>query len=162
MSSLTTSWEPKLLAWAYEAVGSDTSAETATAEIATCVHTPLLERAYRYCEALTKDHSRTFYLASSLLPKAKRRAVRALYAYCRFSDDLVDCAVSDPQAALNAWRRSALAPCPPSDDLVALAWADTRVRYGIPRRYAEQLIEGVARDLTQTRYATFDDLAAYS
>jgi phytoene synthase len=162
MSLSTTSWEPKLLAWAYEAVESHTPAEIAMAEIRTCVHTPLLERAYRYCEALTKDHSRTFYLASSLLPEAKRRAARALYAFCRFSDDLVDCAGSDPQAALKAWRRRALASCPSSDDPVALAWADTRARYGIPRRYAEQLIEGVARDLTQTRYASFDDLAAYS
>ncbi len=162
MSLSNTSWEPKLLSWAYEAVESHTPAETATAEVRTYVHTPLLERAYRYCEALTKDHSRTFFLASSLLPEAKRRAVRALYAFCRFSDDLVDRAGSDPQAALEAWRRRTLASCPPSDDPVALAWADTRARYGIPRRYAEQLIEGVARDLTQTRYATFDDLAAYS
>jgi phytoene synthase len=51
---------------------------------------------------------------------------------------------------------------PPTDDLVALAWADTRRRYKVPPRYAEQLIDGVARDLRQTRYQTFEDLAAYS
>jgi phytoene synthase len=45
---------------------------------------------------------------------------------------------------------------------VALAWADARARYGIPVGYAEQLIDGVARDLTFKRYRTFDELAAYS
>ena len=43
-----------------------------------------------------------------------------------------------------------------------MAWADARQRYHIPLRLAEQLIEGVAHDLDQTRYATFDELAAYA
>jgi phytoene synthase len=47
------------------------------------------------------------------------------------------------------------------DDLVAAAWADTLSRYHIPRHYALQLIDGVARDLFQTRYQTFDELAMY-
>jgi phytoene synthase len=46
-------------------------------------------------------------------------------------------------------------------DLVAAAWADTLARYHIPRHYALQLIDGVARDLCQTRYQTFEDLATY-
>jgi phytoene synthase len=51
---------------------------------------------------------------------------------------------------------------PPSDDLVATAWADTRVRFQIPLPYAEQLVDGVARDMYQTRYATFSELATYA
>jgi len=47
------------------------------------------------------------------------------------------------------------------NDRVAAAWADTLTRYHIPRHYALQLIDGVARDLTQIRYQTFDDLATY-
>jgi phytoene synthase len=47
------------------------------------------------------------------------------------------------------------------DDLVAAAWADTLARYHIPRHYALQLIDGVARDLFQVRYQTFDELATY-
>lgn len=58
-----------------------------------------------------------------------------------------------------AWRRESCTPRP--DDLVAQAWADTRSRYHIPARYALQLIDGVARDMTQTRYKNFDDLATY-
>jgi phytoene synthase len=46
-------------------------------------------------------------------------------------------------------------------DLVAAAWADTLTRYHIPRHYALQLIDGVARDLSQVRYQTFDELATY-
>jgi hypothetical protein len=47
-------------------------------------------QAYQACEAITRQHSRTFYLASGLLPAGKRQAVRALYAFCRVSDDIVD------------------------------------------------------------------------
>jgi phytoene synthase len=43
-----------------------------------------------------------------------------------------------------------------------LAWADTITRYRIPRLYAHQLIEGVAKDITVKRYKTFDELAEYS
>ena len=50
---------------------------------------------------------------------------------------------------------------PPCDDQVAIAWADTRGRYRIPSRYAEQLVQGVAADLQKKRYASFDELAVY-
>lgn len=121
----------------------------------------LLQRAYDRCEAITAEHSRSFHLASSLLPAGKRRAARALYAFCRVTDDIVDRPSDDIETALAAWRQRALDANPPAHDLVAVAWADARVRYNIPRRYAEQLIEGVARDLHQHRYSTFDDLATY-
>ena len=122
----------------------------------------LLDRAYMHCKAATAQHSRSFYLASSLLPADKRRAVRALYAFCRVTDDIVDCPDCDAERQLANWRRTSLSPEPSSSDLVAIAWADTRLRYRIPQRYAEQLIEGVARDLYQKRYATFGELAAYA
>ncbi len=50
---------------------------------------------------------------------------------------------------------------PPKHDLVAIAWADARANYNIPQRYAEQLIDGVARDLYQARYDTFEELTTY-
>jgi phytoene synthase len=65
------------------------------------------------------------------------------------------------QEQLSVWRQSALSHQPPETNLVAVAWAHTRLRYNVPLRYAEQLIDGVARDLVQTRYETFADLAAY-
>jgi phytoene synthase len=123
--------------------------------------TEALRSAYAACAQITKAYSRTFYLASAWLPAEKRRAVRALYAFCRISDDLIDRNDTDPQASLEDWRRSALHKPPPYHHPVILAWADTRACFHIPRRYAEQLIDGVARDLHQNRYATFEDLSAY-
>jgi phytoene synthase len=128
----------------------------------------LLARAYRHCDAVIAAHSRSFHVATSLLPPDKRRAVRALYAFCRVSDNIVDCPQGDVAAALATWRQRALSPEPPADDLIATAWADTRLRYRIPRRYVEQLIEGVAHDLPAAcgqrpkRYQTFEELAAYA
>jgi phytoene synthase len=148
-------WERTLLSLAYEARPTITQSPPAIRDDA------LLSHAYEACEAITAEHSRTFYLATSLLPPDKQHAMRALYAFCRMSDNIVDCPNGDAEAALAVWRRSALSPRPPADDLVATAWSDTRRRYAIPQRYAEQLIEGVARDLRQTRYETFEELAAY-
>jgi phytoene synthase len=102
-------------------------------------------------------------MASGLLPRAKRRGARALYAFCRVCDNLVDApqGEDDPRAALERWRCQVLDVQSAGDDPVAVAWADTRTRYKIPWRYAEQLIAGVAQDLDQARYQTFDELAEY-
>jgi phytoene synthase len=151
-------WEPPLLALALEARRSEniTTAEDIVEEPAR------LERAYARCEEITSIHSRSFHLASGLLPADKRQAARALYAFCRISDDIVDQQEGNVEAILNNWRQRVLNPDPAESDLVALAWADTRSHYRIPPSYAEQLIDGVTRDLHQTRYYTFTDLATYA
>jgi phytoene synthase len=160
MTAYIASWEHRLLTLAHE--GLESHVEPGPEDSWVYRTAPLLDRAYDHCAAITQEHSRTFYLASGLLPPDKRRAARALYAFCRVSDDLVDRADGDLLAGLEDWRRRAMAPHPSPDDAVALAWADTRARYHIPSRYAEQLIDGVARDLLPVRYATFEDLAAYA
>lgn len=150
-------WERSLLPLAYEAEDQEgASAPLLVRDVA------LLERAYAHCAALTSLHSRTFSVATGLLPAEKRRAMRALYAFCRESDDIVDSLDGNAEEALVDWRQEVLAPLPPTTDLVALAWADTRVRYRIPQGYAEQLIDGVGRDLQRRRYRTFEDLARYA
>lgn len=155
MYSQTQTWERTLLSMATEARLDDSVCHRPK------VDEEILEQAYRHCTIMTSKHSRSFYLASSLLPKAKRRAVRALYAFCRTTDDIVDRATGNRQEQLSAWRQSVLSHHPPETNLVAIAWADARLRYHIPLRYAEQLIDGVERDLVQNRYETFADLAAY-
>ena len=122
-----------------------------------------LEKAYRRCAVITRQHSKSFSLASSLLPEEKRSAVRALYAFCRTVDDIVDRPSSAQRdSSLDYWRHQVRAASLPHDgDLVAAAWNDTLLRYHIPRHYALQLIDGVARDISQRRYATFDDLSTY-
>ncbi len=61
----------------------------------------------------------------------------------------------------NYWRGMVETASFAEHDLIAAAWADTLTRYHIPRHYALQLIDGVARDLSQVRYQTFDELATY-
>ncbi len=149
------SWENHLQRLADEGMSGSATASGVEIEPAA------LDRAFARCDAITREHSKTFYFASALLPKAKRRGARALYAFCRETDDVVDRGGGDIVRRLDEWRRRALAPAPSPDDLVPLAWAYTRATYRIPDRLAEQLIEGVARDLSQTRYTDFSQLAEY-
>lgn len=122
-----------------------------------------LRVAYKQAELITAEHSKSFHFASGLLPEEKRSAVRALYAFCRTVDDIVDEVElkKDRDFELDYWRDIVQTASSSTDDLIAAAWADTLTRYHIPRHYALQLIDGVARDLSQSRYQTFDDLATY-
>ena len=121
-----------------------------------------LRQAYKQAEKITAQHSKSFYFASGLLPEEKRSAVRALYAFCRTVDDIVDEASDAEQTSqLDYWRGMVDSASFAENDLVAAAWADTLTRYHIPRHYALQLIDGVARDLFQIRYQTFEELATY-
>jgi phytoene synthase len=156
MSVKIHSWEQSLQEQAYKAFEEPVTSSVVNASKQT------LEKAYIHCRELTKFHSRTFYMASGLLPSDKRRAARALYAFCRISDDLVDRSEGELQRRLAAWKKRALVNNPSSDDPVALAWADTRLQYCIPMGFAEQLIHGVARDIKPAHYTTFDELAEYS
>lgn len=157
LSAYPQTWEHYLLSLAYQARHSVT-----IPAINPVADSKLLARAYAHCDSIAATYSRSFYLATSLMSADKRRAIRALYAFCRVTDNIVDCPHGEAQKALTLWQRKALSPEPPLDDRVALAWADTRRRYRIPQRYAEQLIEGVTRDLNQTRYRTFEELTAYA
>ena len=121
-----------------------------------------LRTAYKQAEKITSEHSKSFYFASALLSEEKRSAVRALYAFCRIVDDIVDeSSGTQFETQLDYWRRIVETGSFSDNDLVAAAWADTLTRYHIPRHYALQLIDGVARDLAQTRYQTFEELATY-
>lgn len=156
MAMQTEAWEYPLLSRAYEAFNSsliEHRVDTGSA---------VREDAYAYCARITKTNSRTFHLASNLLPKDKRRAVRALYAFCRATDDLIDTMQqpADAHQILDRWRLR-LSEFPNAYDPVPLAWADAQARHGIPHGYATQLIDGIARDLVQKRYGSFAELAEY-
>lgn len=164
MSALTLApWERRLFALAGEVdVAQEPSGSSRRTETARPDSTATLRAAYAHCRALTAAHSRTFYMAARLLPAEKRPAIHALYAFCRVSDDTVDRAAGDAAQALDAWRAQTLDNAATRDDPVTLAWAHARRRYNVPLRYTLQLLDGVARDLLQTRYETFDDLATYA
>lgn len=149
-------WETRLLDLAYQGLEQQRNPAQPVSIPATA-----LEQAYAYCEEITRSHSKTFYLSSGLMPLEKRRAIRALYAFCRITDDTVDRGEGDILALLESWRAQSLDERPDPANLAALAWHDTRNRFGIPRAYAEQLIRGVEQDMHQVRYQCFDDLAVY-
>lgn len=156
MSELHYTWEKTLLNLAFEAINRSTS-DTRFA----VTESKELEQSYAYCSEVTKHHSKTFFLASSLLPLHKRKAARALYAFCRVSDDLVDCGTHDLMEALELWRERSLHDHVEDKDQVLNAWSNTRKFYRIPKYYGEQLIQGVAQDLVKVRYDNFDELARY-
>jgi phytoene synthase len=123
-----------------------------------------LTRAYAYCDAVTRRYSRSFTFSSAFLPPDKRRAARALYAFCRLSDNIVDEGTADTPAMLErleTWRERMRRPADEQEHPVLLAWADTRERYSIPLRYSEELLDGMRMDLERTRYQTFEELWRY-
>jgi phytoene synthase len=117
--------------------------------------------AYAECERIIRQHSKSFYFSSQFLGPEVRRAVRALYAFCRTTDDTVDMASGDPARALANWVQKARASRPAPHDPVLVAWHDTRIRYGLKADLVDELLAGVAMDLTINRYETFADLWLY-
>jgi 15-cis-phytoene synthase len=120
-----------------------------------------LSESYRICEAVTRRHSKSFFFSSQLLPPAKQRAVRALYAFCRTSDDLVDEPGNDVARALASWVALVHAQHAPQHHPILLAWNDTAARHGIAQTLVDELLAGIAMDLTVHRYATFEELWIY-
>ena len=117
-----------------------------------------------YCAAKAAQSGSSFYYSFRLLPEDRRRAITALYAYCREVDDVVD-EVRDPavaQAKLAWWRIEVAAmfdgaPQHP----VARALVPAVRAFGLPREHFDAVIDGMAMDLTQQRYADFSDLERY-
>ena len=125
-------------------------------------HSDLLKKAYAHCDEVTYQNSKTFHMASGLMPAEKRHAIRALYAFCRACDDLMDRPISsDPLADIEQWQMKTSRLHPDETDLIALAWNDTRLKHSIPSIYADQLIDGVKMDYSHKRYQTFAELAEY-
>jgi phytoene synthase len=108
-----------------------------------------------------------FYYAFVFLPREKRRAIEAVYAFARRGDDVVDSGLdpSDASAALGGYRQ-ALDACFANDtnllDAPELrALAEAIKQFNIPRKPFDDLILGLEMDLTGTRYQTFEDLSLY-
>lgn len=118
---------------------------------------------YVRCAEITRHSSSNFYYAFMLLPAERRRALNAVYAFCRFVDDIADAgAAAEPARLLDRWRlelRNVYAGT--VERPVSRALADNVRRFNIPQRYFEEVIDGVAMDLTHKRYATFEQLRLY-
>jgi len=113
-------------------------------------------------ERLTRQSGTSFYYAFRLLPAPKRRAIYALYSFCRVVDDCVDEPSGEGEAGLVRWLSEverAFGGEPETDVGKELAGA---VRtFPIPRRALEDIVAGCRMDLAQSRYANFAELKTY-
>jgi len=129
---------------------------------------PTLEQAYEACRQETAQWAKTFYLGTLLMPPAKRRAIWAIYVWCRRTDELMDSAeaqarpVEELSARLDAWeeRTRALFAGTVRDQL-DLVMADTLERYPQPLQPYLDMIEGQRMDLLTQRYRSFEELELY-
>ncbi len=118
----------------------------------------------RLCRRVAHRAGPNFSVGFRLLPRPKRRAVYAAYAFCRFVDDEVDeaAAAGGIENALDAWEAELMRVYEGRPELtVGLALARSLERFPIPRTAFEGLIAGCRLDLSKTRYADFDELLEY-
>ena len=105
----------------------------------------------------------SFYYAFLVLPAEQRRAIIAVWDFCRAVDDAVDEATSGAHEAVAFWREE-LARCYAGQTPQTPQGAGLQpfiARFDLPREAFDDVIDGVAMDLSTTRYQTFDDLYEY-
>lgn len=124
-----------------------------------------LDEAFRYCGGITAAHYENFPVASLFLPEEKRPYIQAIYAFSRIADDFADgpdLVPADRLARLQDWE-SMLTECYEgrAEHPVFVALAETVKRNRIPIEPLKDLLAAFKRDVTQTRYETFEDLLTY-
>lgn len=123
-----------------------------------------LDDAYELCRQITAKYARTFYLGTLLMPEAKRRAIWAIYAWCRRTDELVDgpgARFTTPET-LDLWEdylESIFAGEAIEDSDVAMV--DTVERFSLDIQPFRDMISGQRMDLYRSRYQTFEELELY-
>ncbi len=123
--------------------------------------------AFEYARRITAYYSKSFYFSTRMLPKEKRWATYALYGFCRHCDNLIDTPrqrteieivremqllTEELQVAYNTGE---------SQHPIIRAFILVAKAYGIPIEYPFDLLKGVAMDVQQTRYNTFDELSLF-
>ena len=129
---------------------------------------PALRKSYAECKKLNAQHGKTYYLATLLLPQAKRPFVHELYGFARYADEIVDdlnSTLSDDEKAnaLKQWGDGVLSDIKngKSHDHIGAALVDTVNRFNIPISYFEAFLKSMTMDLTVTEYHTYEDLLEY-
>ncbi|XP_077220811.1 phytoene synthase 2, chloroplastic-like [Tasmannia lanceolata] len=124
----------------------------------------LLNEAYKRCEEVCAEYAKTFYLGTLLMTPERRKAIWAIYVWCRRTDELVD----GPNAshitptALDRWqsRLEDLFQGRPYDMFDA-ALSDTVLKFPVDIQPFNDMIEGMRMDLVKSRYMNFDELYLY-
>jgi len=129
---------------------------------------PGLRAGYLRARQLNAQHGKTYFLATRLLPAAKRPYVHALYGFARYADDIVD--DLDPAAdhaerarTFDAWAQTFLADLErgTAADPLCLAVLDTIERWQIPTEHFADFLQSMRMDLEITEYAGYADLEKY-
>jgi len=140
---------------------------------------PQLVMAYSVCKGITRTAAKNFYYAFLVLPRRKREALCAVYAFMRLCDDITDdpgLTLPERRQKLDAWLDALhrAQQGQPTDDAILLALTDAQRRYAIPAGLLDELAHGTAMDVEQAesseqpgipgvsvRYQTFEDLRLY-
>jgi 15-cis-phytoene synthase len=129
---------------------------------------PDLRASYEECKRLNALHGKTYYLATLLLPKAKRPFVHALYGFARYADEIVDdlaseLSIEEKAEVLSKWGNGVLADLKKgtSQDHVGRALIDTVNRFAIPHEHFAAFLHSMTMDLTVQEYESYDDLLEY-
>jgi 15-cis-phytoene synthase len=118
---------------------------------------------FRFCRDVTRQSASSFYYALRLLPPVRRKALYAVYAFCRAVDDAVDEAEAGAASQLVAEWRAELERCYQGAPLhpVTVALAVSLEQFPVPKSALSAVIDGVEMDLLKSRYATFAELELY-
>src|SRR5271166_5016931 len=138
---------------------------------------PQLVMAYSVCRGITRTAAKNFYYGFLVLPRRKREALCAVYAFMRRCDDIADdYKLSPPERSqqLDSWLDSLhrAQQGQPTDDAILLALTDAQRRYAIPAGLLDELAHGTAMDVEESasaqpvngltvQYKTFEDLRLY-
>ena len=129
---------------------------------------PTLRDSYEACRRLNAAHGKTYYLATLLLPPAKRPFVHALYGFARYADEIVDdldngMTPEQRHDALMSWGDQFLSDLARGDsnDAVCRAVVHTASTWGIPQEHFEAFLHSMRMDVTVTEYADYEALHEY-
>ena len=119
-----------------------------------------VDAAYAEVERVTRREARNFAYGIRVLPREKRRALSAMYAFARRVDDVADGPLPVEQKRARLEELGAALDAEPADAML-VALADARSRFGIPEEALKALVAGGLQDTEQSRYASFEELDGY-
>jgi phytoene synthase len=132
------------------------------------IHDSAAQAGFAQARALNAQHGRTYFLATRLLPAAKRPYVHALYGFARYADDIVDdldprLSTAERARRFDAWAQAFLADLERGSSAhpTCQAVIGTIERWQIPPQHFVDFLHSMRMDLTVTEYQDFDDLAKY-
>jgi phytoene synthase len=121
----------------------------------------MASRAYAEVQRLTRRRARNFAYGIMVLPREKRRAIAAIYAFARRVDDIADGDLTELEKREQLEALGRALDEPPGENAMLVALADARTRFPIPAQALQALVDGGLQDLHQTRYRDFEELRGY-